>query len=243
MRLASLTIGSDKPGEKQQFKNLKNVTIDFDEAEWITVVIGWNGTGKSNVLEAVATLFRDLIMGKDQWNNKDKPSFSYVVRYICHGKEIEINADPDRSKEAYQVSYRELNKDSVSNPQTQTSLLDEQNENTLDPIRFTQFKKQQDDFLPRYIFGYYSGQSTRLQQVFRPYLQQYDSKLRNAKSEDPGLRRLFYALPVHSQFVLLAFVLQQDDLVRNFLDEQLGLDTNEKAESIAASVLFLSCWN
>jgi len=247
MRLISLTIGSDKPGDKQRFKNLKNVCIDFDEDEWITVVIGWNGTGKSNVLEALATLFRDLIMGKDHWNNKDKPSFSYVVRYFCHDKEIEINADPDRVGSTYEVSYRELNPKEDSESSIQQDLLPEENleDSQLIPIKFTDFKKQQDQFIPKYVFGYYSGHSDRMQSVFRPYLQQYDKKLRNAKSEDPGLRRLFYALPVHSQFVLLAFVLQQDDLIQTFLDSQLGLDTNSESESIDSVLLVLNepSWN
>ena len=247
MRLASLTIGSDKPGDKQRFKNLKNVTIDFDENEWITVVIGWNGTGKSNVLEALAALFRDLIMEKDQWGNKDKPSFAYIVRYFCHGKDIEIDADPDREKNAYQISYRELHPVQREQEHEQSELFDSDKpvQNTLQPLRFSDFKKQQDQFLPKYIFGYYSGNSDRLQAVFRPYLQQYDKKLRNAKSEDPGLRRLFYALPVHSQFVLLAFVLQQDELVQSFLDNQLGLDVNRDSESIDSVLLVLNepSWN
>ncbi len=243
MRLASLTIGSDKPGYKQGFKNLKNVTIDFDEDEWITVVIGWNGTGKSNVLEALATLFRDLIMGKDQWSNKDKPSFSYVVRYFCHDKEIEIDADPDREKNTYKVSYRGLYPETTEAPDLFELFTD--GAPILNSIKFSEFKKRQDEFVPKYVFGYYSGHSDRLQAVFRPYLQQYDKKLRNAKSEDPGLRRLFYALPVHSQFVLLAFVLQQDELVQSFLDEQLGLDTNTESESIDSVLLVLNepSWN
>ena len=61
MRLDKLTIGSAKDSPTHQFKNLKNVTIDFDQDHWVTVVIGWNGTGKSNVLEALAIIFRDLI--------------------------------------------------------------------------------------------------------------------------------------------------------------------------------------
>ena len=61
MRLDKLTIGSAKHSPTHQFKNLKNITIDFDEDHWVTVVIGWNGTGKSNVLEALAIIFRDLI--------------------------------------------------------------------------------------------------------------------------------------------------------------------------------------
>ncbi|MGC0121265.1 AAA family ATPase [Pseudoalteromonas piscicida] len=245
MRLASFTIGSDREGERQRFKNLKNVTIDFEEQEWITLVIGWNGTGKSNVLEALAVLFRDLIMGKNERGEKDKPTFSYVLRYFCHEKEIEIDADPDRLKEAYKISYRDLG-ENKSKESAQAELLSElKGKKELAEIAFSKFKKQQDDFLPKYVFGYYSGHSDRMQSVFRPYLQQYDKKLRNAKSEDPGLRRLFYALPVHSQFVLLAFVLRQDDLVRHFLDTQLGLETDENAESIDSVLLELNepSWN
>ncbi|MEX1201417.1 MAG: AAA family ATPase [Methylophaga sp.] len=247
MRLDKFKIGSERIGEKQQFKNLKNVIIDFDEGEWITVVIGWNGTGKSNVLEALATLFRDLIMEKDQWGNKDKPSFAYVIRYFCHGKEIEIDADPDRDKNFYKVSYRDLMRYPHCEGEEKTKLIDEESidQKKLAPLKFSDFKKQQDQFLPKYIFGYYSGHSDRMQAVFRPYLQQYDKKLRNAKSEDPGLRRLFYALPVHSQFVLLAFVMQQDDLVQSFLDSQLGIDTNSESESIDSVLLVLNepSWN
>ncbi|OEF42914.1 chromosome segregation protein SMC [Vibrio cyclitrophicus 1F289] len=245
MRLASFTIGSDREGDRQRFKNLKNVSIDFEEEEWITLVIGWNGTGKSNVLEALALLFRDLIMGKNDKNEKDKPSFTYTLRYFCHDKEIEISADPDRIKEPYLISYRDLgeNKDAATLQVDLLSVL--ASEPVLAGIKFTAFKKRKDEFLPKYVFGYYSGHSERMQAVFRPYLQQYDKKLRNAKSEDPGLRRLFYALPVHSQFVLLAFVLKQDDLVRQFLDTQLGLETDENAESIDSVLLELNepSWN
>lgn len=245
MRLASFTIGSDREGERQRFKNLKNVTIDFEEQQWITLVIGWNGTGKSNVLEALAVLFRDLIMGKNDKGEKDKPSFTYTLRYFCHHKEIEISADPDRAKDAYLVSYRDLgeNKDDATLQADLLSALTDKA--TLAALKFNDFKKRQDEFLPKYVFGYYSGHSDRMQSVFRPYLQQYDKKLRNSKSEDPGLRRLFYALPVHSQFVLLAFVLNQDDLVRHFLDTQLGLETDENAESIDSVLLELNepSWN
>jgi ABC-type transport system involved in cytochrome c biogenesis ATPase subunit len=80
------------------------------------------------------------------------------------------------------------------------------------------------------VFSYYSGESPRMHGVFRPYLENYDSKLRNG--EDPGLKRLFYAMPEHSQFVLLAFLIQQSDVVRSFLDEHLGLDPDEGIESV-----------
>jgi predicted ATPase len=232
MRLISLKIGSEKEGDKQRFKNLKNVCIDFDEDEWITVIIGWNGTGKSNVLEALATLFRDLIMGKDQWNNKDKPSFAYIVRYFCHDKEIEINADPDRTGGVYEVSYRELNPKESDQPTVQKDLLPqaEADPGTLHPIKFSELKKRQDEFIPKYIFGYYSGHSDRMYEVFRPYLERYDKDLRNGV--DPGLRQLFYARPVHSQFALLAFMLNEEAFVKNFLEDHFGIDTDVGIDSV-----------
>ncbi|WP_306046079.1 AAA family ATPase [Nioella sp. MMSF_3534] len=46
------------------------------------------------------------------------------------------------------------------------------------------------------------------------------------------MKRLFYALPVHSQFVLLAFLIQQSDDVRDFLTEHLGIDPEEGIESV-----------
>ena len=84
--------------------------------------------------------------------------------------------------------------------------------------------------LPRFVFAYYSGESARLYEVFKPYLETFDRQLRQGKN--PGLKRLFYALPVHSQFVLLAFLIQQSDEVRDFLADHLGIDPDEGIESV-----------
>lgn len=247
MRLDKLKIGSDRPGEKQHFKNLKNVEIDFDENEWVTVVIGWNGTGKSNVLEALAIIFRNLIGYPKKDGKQDDPippEFSFEIIYQCHGKLISIVADPDgKNRSPYSIAYAELTKENVKN---RDSFLDETAEDIrLKKISYADFKKRRDEFLPKYVFGYYSGQADRMYKIFLPYLDKYDEKLRNAKSEDPGLRRLFYALPIHSQFVLLAFILRQDDLIKNFLDKQLGLDVDENTESIDSALIVLNepPWN
>ncbi len=215
MRLDHLWIGD--------YKNLKDVSIDFDEAHWITVLIGWNGTGKSNVLEALATLFRDLIMGENGEGQKNKPTFAYKLKYSCREDVIHIDADPARVKDAYCIKIC-TEQDAKIKKRLGTSEL-EAEELRGKPISITKFLQAGDEYLPRYVFGYYSGHSDRMQDVFRKYLAQYDKKLRGG--EDPGLRRLFYALPVHSQFVLLAFVLQQDEVVRKFLDHELGLDETE----------------
>src|SRR5882672_6710429 len=101
MRLEKLTIGSAKESCTHKFKNLKNVTIDFDQDHWVTVVIGWNGTGKSNVLEALAIIFRDLIA------KKRAPAFAFQLGYRMGAgdtlRHIHIDADPDREKDAFLV--------------------------------------------------------------------------------------------------------------------------------------------
>lgn len=62
-----------------------------------------NGTGKSNVLEALAIIFRDLIQ-------KERiPAFAYELKYeIGSGinkKYVTIQADPDLEKDKFVFSY------------------------------------------------------------------------------------------------------------------------------------------
>src|ERR1700722_16273905 len=57
------------------FKNLIDVTIDFDESRLTTVIIGQNGAGKSNLIEAITTIFRWIDL------RRDEPRFRYQVDY------------------------------------------------------------------------------------------------------------------------------------------------------------------
>ena len=228
MRLDRITIGSPKNSPTHQFKNLKNISIDFDQQHWITVVIGWNGTGKSNVLEALATIFRDLIQGAR------KPSFAFNLNYRISAKSsswrINIDADPDRQRDSLVIhvapDVEEQDGDLFGKSIDGSPAASDRGKR----IPLKQFFDPELGYLPRYVFGYYSGESDRLYQVFRPYLEEFDKKLR--RGDDPGLKRLFYAMPVHSQFVLLAFLIQQSDDVRKFLAEHLGIDPDEGIESV-----------
>jgi recombinational DNA repair ATPase RecF len=107
VRLDKLTIGSAKDSPTHQFKNLKNVTIDFDQDHWVTVVIGWNGTGKSNVLEALAIIFHDLVTysSLSTVKRKEIPRFAFQLAYRMGSGDatlhIHIDADPDREKDHF----------------------------------------------------------------------------------------------------------------------------------------------
>lgn len=230
MRLDKLTVGSEKDSLTHQFKNLKNVTVDFDQGHWVTVLIGWNGTGKSNVLEALAIIFRDLIGGKKA------PAFAYRLAYRMGSgdktRRIHIDADPDRLREPYSI-HLFISGNSHHSSMSQQELELNDVGSYLPPgdrIKFSAFLADSDLNLPRYVFSYYSGESSRMHEVFRPYLENYDNRLR--KGEDPGLKRLFFAMPVHSQFVLLAFLIRPSEIVREFLDQHLGLDPDDGIESV-----------
>ncbi|PMG76919.1 AAA family ATPase [Vibrio lentus] len=242
MRLHKLTIGSDKEPindiDNHRYKNLKNVTVDFAQGEWITVVIGKNGTGKSNVLEAITHIFCELVMDASMLSRKPDLKFYYKLTYSCNDKVITISGDPDKPENAiYEVKYIDL-VDS-NDKETQFSLiedLDDAESNVAD-IKYSTFRKKENKFLPQFIFGYYSGNSDRMQSAFEPYLKRYDDALRNSKNgQEVGLRKLFYALPEHSQFVLLAFMetdqKNSDLVIKKFLETEIGIDPDDGFDSV-----------
>ncbi len=62
--------------------NLHDVIVDFDDKKLTTVLIGQNGSGKSNLLEAIAHIFRNVDLG-------DKaPPFSFEIEYRIEGRKI-----------------------------------------------------------------------------------------------------------------------------------------------------------
>lgn len=204
----------DKLHIRSRFKNLQNVVVDFDENNLMTVIVGRNGSGKSNVLEALVAIFRNLDLGEE-------PPFSYLIKYKLGNGDSErwvtIDADPARGSLAkqYQVSVK-----------TDLSLNDKMG----DPVPFSKVKRDvktgEASYLPKYLFAYYSGPSDRLENYFRKHRTDfYKRLLKNQLDLKGDIRPLFYAKPVHSQFVLLAFFLnEQDDMEKAFLLEHLGIE-------------------
>ncbi|MCT0247738.1 AAA family ATPase [Synechococcus sp. CS-205] len=135
MRLDRLTIPS--------YRNLRSFTIGFDETQATTVLLGRNGSGKSNVFEAIVEIFRELEIG-------EAPPFPYILEYSCRDHAIRIDADPERTKKQLVISV-----DGKSMP-------------------YSVFLKKVADYLPNFVFAYYSGWSSRLECHFdRPTRKHY----------------------------------------------------------------------
>jgi predicted ATPase len=80
----------------RNYRNLRDFSINFDEAQPTTVLLGHNGTGKSNLIEAIVEIFRELELG-------NPPPFAYSTQYICHQHTIHIEADPTRKNKRLEI--------------------------------------------------------------------------------------------------------------------------------------------
>jgi predicted ATPase len=200
MRLSEVTI--------TEFKNLRDFHIDFDAASPYTVLVGENGAGKSNLLEALSRIFCNLDL-------EAEAPFEYHLKYRCRDHDVEIKAKKGEF------------------PHFGTKL---QNEDEYSELPRTRFMKTEDQdgqplYRPAFVFGYYSGPSDRLATIYEPHRERYynwiikpPAQRRKISHDDPNsLRRLFYAQTLHGQFALLAFFMKSDHH-RTFLREHLQID-------------------
>ncbi len=180
------------------FRNLRDFEITFTrsakEADGkprdfkSQAVIGQNGSGKSNMIEAIVTIFRDLDLNQ-------KTEFAYELDYRCRGHLIQVDAMGDKGR----VTITEAE-------------ITEAKEFALSHLQ-----RHAKRFLPSHVFAYYSGRNNRIESLFQQHQQRfYDALLGGS---DELLRRLFFCRSVHSQFVLLAYLLKEDKECKRILSD------------------------
>ncbi|KXJ04504.1 Type-1 restriction enzyme EcoAI specificity protein, partial [Exaiptasia diaphana] len=187
--------------------------IEFDSNQQVMVLVGENGTAKSNLLEALVTIFRDL----DRLSREDRPSFSFKLKYSRNrdGKEIEVLVDAatEREKEKTRI--------------------------WVDGKKFAKSKVSRGHILPELVVGYYSGSNLRMKGLFEEHLDR--SNTRAVRGSGPEfLRRLFYLEPIHSQFAILALLADKSlpEKALTFLKEFLGIEALESALIVASEPTF-----
>ena len=76
----------------EKYKNLINFSVDFEKTNGYCCFIGLNGSGKSNVLEAVSRIFYSLyrIATLTDGLRRYPCGFSYTIRYILNGNLYEV---------------------------------------------------------------------------------------------------------------------------------------------------------
>jgi predicted ATPase len=184
------------------FKNLRGLELDFDERQLTTVLIGQNGAGKSNLIEAITQVFRWVDL------RRNEPRFRYRVTYRIQplGQKV---PEPPRV--------------CLSNFPGEPAISADGKE-----VTRTEFEKRKVEWFPDLVFGYYSGGSRRLEALFDSHQRRYydDIKLKDdevevAKAQET--RRLFYCRPIHGVLALLALFAFPDAKVTAELASRLGI--------------------
>lgn len=137
------------------YKNLIDTTIEFQASETPLTIIGNNGTGKSNLIEALLHIFVGLYY--------DQPlEFNFELRYTAHNKSIEVT----KSVEADGFTVK-VDGSPWSNAQFNRRL---RNPDKMPPF-------------PSQIFTYYSGTCDRVETIVKKYKRSYLYKLKH-QSDD-----------------------------------------------------------
>lgn len=130
---------------------------------------------------------------------KDNDYFDYRIVYSCRGNAIDV--EQKKRKQSFTI-----------------------NGQTTSKKKFFETK----EYLPKYVFTYYSGLSNRLHKLFWEHQEKF---YRNIIKKDfdrdnlDDLRRLFYVQPTHSFFVLMAFFALQEnsDSSQEFLKKTFNI--------------------
>jgi predicted ATPase len=213
----------------REFRNLRDFEITFtssandaDDAvrEFKShAVIGQNGSGKSNMIEAIVTIFRDLDLNQ-------KTEFDYELDYWCRGHLIRVDSAAGKANVTDGNLRITLGVIPLEEDRDQDEGLSLGQGND---FKLSYLARHAKRYLPNHVFAYYSGRSERIEAIFQQHQQRFYKALLDGS--DDLLRRLFYCRNVHSQFVLLAYLLKEDKECRSIL-KALGIEELE-------SVLFV----
>jgi predicted ATPase len=236
-----------------QFKNLRGMEINFSayaQDERLDnlprrlrshAIIGQNGTGKSNLIEALITIFRDIDLNREA-------AFDYELVYAIRGHQVRLLAQAQKRPEVW-----------VDGDKVSQSYLCENDA----PGKTPRDERRGPRLLPTHVFAYYSGRNERIEALFQEHQRRFsqrqeitadevlsenllesftgaeasiravkearqrrDSKLKQAG--DDRLRRLFYCRGGHSQLVLLACLLSDDPVFQKVL-RTLHIESLESA--------------
>lgn len=227
------------------FRNLRDLDISFESHLQPAVgvaadaplksirshaLIGQNGTGKSNLIEALITIFRDVDLDREA-------AFDYTLEYSIRGHNVRIKADIAKQKrpfvwvddevetQGFLLKNRELLPAHVfayySGRNERIEALFQEHQR-----RFNQRQEiTTDEVLSEQLLDNFTGSEADIR-ALEEARRRRESRLKQAG--DDRLRRLFYCRGGHSQLVLLACLLSDDPVFQKVL-KNLHIESLESA--------------
>lgn len=137
------------------YKNLVNAPIAFEASDIPVAIIGNNGTGKSNLIEALIQIFTSLY-----YNTSLK--FSYRINYECNRKAVSITRDARENSIQILVDGRQISR-----------------------ARFKEWIREIGRMppFPELIFCYYSGTCERTKHFIDKYNRTFNSLVQSRSNE------------------------------------------------------------
>ena len=200
-----------------KYKNIENIDLEF-HSDLVTLLVGRNGLGKSNLIEILALIFRDLDLLKtyddlSSWAYyDDRDQFEYIIEYTCRGNNIKITT----KKDEFQVELK-----TIGSLESRV-------------LNFGEWIVSKEMLLPKYIIGYYSGENKRIQAIIEPHAVKEKQQQRNWHKRktlpERSLRRLFFAENKHSQLLLITLAVYKNNveyerLVNRLFNDYLFIDS------------------
>lgn len=177
------------------FRNLKDVTVDFDAGSMTTVILGPNGTGKSFILEAIVLIFRNADL------DIPPPDFCFRLDYLIGNHNLTLAASG--SGWEFRLDGAPLSRSEFA-----------QRKPDLFPDMVFAYYSGSNDRME----GHFDEHQKRYYDVVRT-----DTSESVFKAADIADRRLFYARPIHGVLALLSLLSTKDAKIAKLLEEMLGI--------------------
>ena len=181
------------------FKNLNDFELDFSDKDGITVLIGNNGSGKSNVLEAISAIFTGLYkMSTPQ----RKPKFEYEIEYEL------------RENESYHLSLKRDNNELKYEFKKNGNIFLVKN-----------MKEKPSNYLPSKIILSYSGEENRIREFYYKHLHNdFMQEIKKSTSHSLPIERLFDVDGVYWNEALLVFIYSELENNKDFIENNLKIN-------------------
>ena len=137
-----------------RFKNLSNCEVTFEQSYLLNAVIGGNGSGKSNLVEAILHVLLDTYLNKT-------PPFDFCLEYEAQERQVELSASGGRQRSI--VDGREV-------PISRFARLLRDGEAQV--------------YYPETTFAYYSGDCDRIRRLLQRYTASFRQLAQEPERDD-----------------------------------------------------------
>ncbi|NUM32677.1 MAG: AAA family ATPase [Bacteroidetes bacterium] len=195
----------------EQYKNLNQLDIDFSDNENVSVIIGNNGSGKSNIVEAISGIFGGLYLQDPHkiFRKANKPKgtqspFDYKIEYTIGTKNIKAEYT-----NATSFSFKVDDIDMIP----------------------SDFFKRSEELLPSQVIANYSGEEGRLFDIFYwPFYSSFTAEFLSIGKLPSITQKLFFVNKYYWDLALLTMLYRQE------LNNRQG-QVNKELDSFLKDVL------